>query len=232
MKRALLLLLFFCSTSLFAAPRLYSTSVEDHASNSFSFSFYKDNYSYTDPNLMFERTYRDGADSNFPFLLLFQFAYPLLNSWIDFGVEANFGFGYNSGHGTFSDDGSESETRMNLWTLPVEVGFILEIDLKYLIFSASAGPSLVGMIQNRSDFDPEDDGKNIRQFGYGYYATGRIKLNLNRIFTKNAFKLFSSYKATRLTLNLEVRHVDYSHFKDDISISGNSYGIGFSFDFY
>lgn len=229
---AAFLLILFYTSSTFGTPRMYSTDVEDKATRYFSFAFYKDSFSYSDPNQMFERTFREGANSNFPFMMILQFDQPIWNSWVDFGWEANFGFSYNSGRGVFSGDKTESETRMILWAVPVDLGLILELDLKYLIFSVSAGPSIVGLIQNRSDFDPEDDRKSIAQLGYGYYTIGRLKLNLNRIFRKNAFKLFSSYEATRLTLNFEVRHVDYGNFKDDIKVFGNSFGVGFSFDFY
>ncbi len=236
MKNILLVFTLFSISSIFssafAIPRIYTPALEDSASESLSFSIFKDDYSYSDPTMMFEETFRDGDKSSMPFLLLLQFDYPMFNSWVDAGFSANFGLGYSSGRGVFSGDASESETRMNLWTLPMEVGAFVEFDLKYIIFSISAGPSILGVIQNRSDFDHEDEGKNIRQVGYGYYGMGQIKFNLNRIFKKNAFDLFSSYQATRLTMNLEVRHVDYGNFKDDIQISGDSFGLGFSFDFY
>lgn len=228
----LILTIFLFSLQLEAKPHIYSTDLEDRATQYFSFAFFKDTFDYSDAQGIFQKTFRDSSEANFPFLLMFQFDFPLYNGWIDVGWESNFGFGYNSGRGIFSGSQSVSETHINVWTIPVDLGLFLELDLKYLSLSFSGGPSFTALIQNRSDFSADDPGKNIRQLGYGYYGSGKLKVNLNRFFKKNAFKLFNSYRVTRLTMDVEMRYVNYDHFKDPVTISGTSLGVGFTFDFY
>ncbi len=230
--RWIVLLLYLLPSVLWARPKVYSPALEDKASSYFSFSFFKDNFNYQDSAGVFQQTFRDSDEANFPFMMLFQFAHPFYNGAIDVGITTDFGFSYNSGKGYFSSAQTLSDTNLTVWLLPLEVGLFCELDLKYVIFSVAAGPSVAGLIQNRSDYDDDEEGKNLRQWGYGYFTRAEIKFNLNRIFKKNAFKLFRNYEATRLTLDFMVHHVDYSNFKDDISIEGDSYGVGFTFDFY
>lgn len=48
---------------------------------------------------------------------------------------------------------------------------------------------------------------------------------------KRLYDLFTSSRITNLYLNLEARQQSYESFQDEISISGTSFGIGFTFEY-
>lgn len=229
-------ILFFGFTFYFnidaRVPKIYTSATEDMADTIFGFSLYKDEYNYTDPSGVFQKTFRNETHSITPMMLMFNWNKLWFNSYLDLGLEVNYGVGLNSGRGVFLDTQEVSDARFHLWIFPVDLGLYTELSLGYIAISASGGLSAAGMLQSRSDYEPSEKGKSRRQVGVGHYASAKFKINLNRIFRKNAFTIFRSYTSTRLTLNLESRYHHYANFQEDnVSISGMSFGVGFSFDF-
>lgn len=151
----------------------------------------------------------------------------LINAYWSLGA----GVGYNSGKGIFVD-GTRSDATFNLWEVPVDLGVGMEVPLySWFKIAGTGGPSVLGLMQNRSDFQRGEDGKRKFQVSPGYFMNGQMKINLSGFSENMAYDLFTSSEITNLFLNLEVRHQSYSNFQDDIKISGTSFGVGFTFEY-
>jgi hypothetical protein len=199
----------------------------------FSFVFLKDDFDYKSSNNSFERTYRDKHSDTALILRLKGGRYITRGTAFDFSWRINIGVGRNGGKGRFVD-GAGSDADFKLWTIPVDIGFALETSFWRLMkFGVSAGPSVMGIIQNRSDLEDGDKRKNIRQMSPGYFATGTLKLSLSEIFSSDGVGLLSAYSITNFHLIFDARIQSYSNFKSkDVSISGTSFGVGFAFEYF
>ncbi len=151
----------------------------------------------------------------------------LLNGFWSVGL----GAGYNSGRGLFVS-GERSDATFRLWEVPVDVALGLEIPIYHWFkIVGTAGPSVLGLYQNRSDFKNGEAGKNKTQVSYGTFANGQFKINLSGFSNDLAYDLFTSSRITNLFLNLEVRYQKYQNFQDPIKVSGSSFGVGFTFEY-
>lgn len=195
-------------------------------------TFIKNDYDYVSTNNIIDRTVSTGADSMKGGSLFirnddYYFRSTLLNLHWSVGA----GLGYNSGKAFFVD-GSRSDTTFNLWEIPIDAGAGLELPIFSVItLAATGGPSVMGLIQNRTDFQRGDEGKRKMQYSYGYFASAQIKINMSTFSDQTAYELFTESKITNLFLNLEARHQNYSNFQDPIEISGTSFGVGFTFEY-
>lgn len=151
----------------------------------------------------------------------------LINAYWSLGA----GVGYNQGKGIFVD-GSRSDATFSLWEVPVDLGVGMEVPLySWFKVAGTFGPSMMGLLQNRSDFERGEKGKRKFQFSPGYFANAQLKVNLSGFNEETAYDLFTSSQITNLYMNLEARHESYERFQDDISVSGTSFGIGFTFEY-
>lgn len=205
--------------------------VSKNQDSSFSFYYVQDSYDVKDQRGIFKRTYVDDSGALRGGSLLISWEKTFYNSWINLGWGANFGAGLSQGRGTFVD-GERSDTDFSLWTIPVELGLTVELPVSsWFDLAIEAGPGVLGLYQVRSDFENGAKGKRRRQVGTGYYAEAKFKLSLSNIFTRSAFSFFSEYGISNTTLDIIARMQDYGNFQDDITISGQSLGIGFTFDY-
>jgi len=204
----------------------------DKGKAQWGFTYIKDSYDYKDSGDVFKKTYEEGTGSQKAGILLISTDYFLGKSAFRSLIEINFGVGYNTGKGVFID-GTQSNTKFFLYTLPLDFGFGLDMRLSsYIKFTVSGGPSAMGLLQNRGDKAAGEKNKNRRQISYGYYGMGKFLLNLSRIFPSTGRYMIDSYEVTGLHLTLTARLQNYKNFQDDdISISGVSLGIGFTFEF-
>lgn len=218
-------------TLIEARDREIFLSVANKKESSFSFYYIKDDYTVTDSRGIYKQTYIDDQSAVRGGSLMFSWERSLINSWVNVLWGANFGVGLSQGNGSFVD-GERSDTEFSLWTLPVEVGIVFELPVStWFTLSAEAGPSAMGLYQVRSDFETGAAGKRRRQIGTGYYAEAKFKLSLSNIFSHTAFNYFSEYGVSNTSLDIIARLQDYGNFQDDITITGQSLGIGFSFDY-
>jgi hypothetical protein len=203
-----------------------------HSSGALNLTFIKNNFSYDSQNDIINKTLsgykhvRGGALYIRSDQYFYRTAY--LNSFWSLGA----GLGFNSGRGIFVT-GDRSDTTFRLWEIPVDAGIGLEIPIYHWFkISGTAGPSATGLYQNRSDFQQGEKGKNKIQVSYGEFANAQFKFNLSGFSDNMAYDLFTESKITNLFLNLEVRYQNYQNFQDEIKISGTSYGIGFTFEYF
>ena len=207
------------------------------AKGSFGFSFIQDNFTYEDQNNVFEQTFRrddsSGQNSDFHGIIRLHGVQYFNKDWFKLGWGGAVGVGYNGGQGVFRASGQISEAHIKLWTIPIEAFLDLSLDLtSYLQINLQIAGSVLGLIQSRSDFEDLKELKRQRQVGLGYAATGFVKLNLSKIFPSHGFGLLSSNSINRYYLHLMIRNQSYGSFKsEDLSISGTSFGAGFSFDY-
>jgi hypothetical protein len=195
------------------------------------FIYIKDDFEYKDPSNIFRKTYEDATGSVKGGLLQVSMSRYLTRNWVYLSVGMNAAVGYNSGKGIFVNN-EQSNANFTLWTLPLDLAFSMDIPLsKFFQLSATGGPSAMGLIQNRSDRDSGEKNKQRRQFSYGYYYGGRLKISLASIFKESAIKMYSLYDVTNYFLTLETRFQNYENFQDELSISGASFGVGFTFEY-
>jgi hypothetical protein len=199
----------------------------------FGLIYFNDSYSYVDPTSNFIRTYEQSTGSIKGGFLQLQFEKFLSRKYIDFTVGMNIGLGYNNGRGIFLDGNStESETKFNLWSLPLDFSIAIDIPISsWVKVTAYGGPSVMGIIQSRDDREQEDDDKIIRQMSFGYFYGAKLRFSLTNLFKKKAIKLYDQFEITRYFLTIDSRIHEYSEFKDNLSISGASFGVGFTFEY-
>ena len=151
------------------------------------------------------------------------------------GVFVNYGLslgaGYSRGYGYFSDGTSSSKTKISLYRVPFDAFLSLSIPFTpFTRWGLAAGPSLLGLYQVRSDFDSSESKRHIQQWGYGYGLAARFQVSLGKLFPKSFFSM-KSYGIIDTHLNIDARSQKYGGFQEDLEISGQSLGAGFSFDY-
>ncbi len=198
----------------------------------FSLSYIKDDYDYSDDSNIFSKTYEESTGSVKGGMLLLSLEKVIFNKGIQGTWGLGAGLGFNSGKGQFID-GTSSEADFKLYTIPVDfaLGAYLPIG-KFAKLSLRGGPGVMGLIQNRGDFEKKAKGKEKRQVGFGYFGEAKFQLSLTNIFRDTAFYLYRDYKISQAFLDFKVRLHDYGNFQDeDLGISGQSFGIGFTFEY-
>ncbi len=202
--------------------------IDRFADRAFSFIYIKDTFDYSDDRDVFNRTF----DKQYGMLVL-TWEGSISRNVVELWWGATFGLGYNRGKGNFAQSGMESDTGFLLWTLPVDFFIRASTGGRIVKVSAFGGPSAMGLIQNREDFEDDHDKKYINQVGIGYVFGGKIQLSLSSIFSSRGISLFSDYSVSNLFWNFEVRGENYSNFQDsDIEVSGVSFGSGFTFEYF
>ncbi len=207
------------------------------AKSQFYFSFFKDDFDYTDNRTVFDKTFRNEGsstedNSRTSGILLFGMSNYLTEGSLKFGYGSNFGVGYNAGRGFFKGTSIQSNTEFKLWTLPFDITGNAGLNVGYFSIHAYAGPSVLGLIQSRNDRESGSLKKNRRQIGYGYAAGGSLGVNLSSIFPSIAYSMYRDYDVSKMIFGIHVRNTSYSGFpNDDIEISGLSFGLGFTFEY-
>jgi len=210
---------------------LMAKDYRKYSSGSFNLAFIKNNYDYVSTNDVINRTTTTGHHSGKGGTALIRQDHYLsksflVNTYWSYGL----GIGFSTGKGFFAD-GTRSDMTFNLWEVPVEAGLGLEIPFtNWVKITGTAGPSIVGILQDRSDFERGDEGKRKYQYSFGYFAQAQFKINMS-LTTETAYELFTESQLTNVFMNLEVRHQNYADFQDPIKISGTSFGIGFTFEY-
>jgi hypothetical protein len=197
----------------------------------FAIDFYMNKFDYQDDRGIYDKTFGSNTGSKGGSLNLSS-DYYLSKGMVNFGMGAGAGLGYSTGKGIFESNGQVSEMNFNLYSIPLDLRFSMEIPIgRAAKLTGAAGPSGMILIQNRSDRDNKEDGKTIRQFGVGYFVEGKLKFNLSYLMPDTGFEYYKFHEVSFMSVDLMVRTQDYSGFSDEISISGMSYGIGVTFEF-
>lgn len=206
-------------------------NIRDKSKSSLAFEFVQNNFDYVDSRGVYERTFDSdsGAKGGSLHITRDRFLY---KGYVNLGYGGGIGVGYSTGKGIFAADGTVSNTRFNLYSLPLDLRLLIEIPVGHFMkLSFAGGPSAMGLIQNRSDRDSGDKDKEKKQVGYGYAAEGKVKFNLSYMFTDTGFEYYTLHEVSFMSLDLVLRTQNYSGFGDDIEITGTSYGLGFTFEF-
>ncbi len=218
------------------------SSMRDVGRSTFSFVFYRDDFNYNSANNAFDYTYRyeGGAgteSSDFSGILRFTGHRIYYQKFVRLGWGVGAGVGYNGGNGFFDKeiaDSGQSNTHFNLWTFPLDISFSMELPVaSFAKLGFYAGPSAIGVLQSRDDFDNEDSRKRMRDYGYGYFAAAKMHISLSGLSSSSSHEMFGSYSITRYYLTLEARTQSYGGFTAaDISIDGVSFGAGLNFEYF
>ncbi|MCY4645158.1 MAG: hypothetical protein OXB88_11125 [Bacteriovoracales bacterium] len=215
-------------------------NVVDKSSHRRTFFIIRDTFDYKSRSNNFSRIYRSPTKKNISigFHIVDDRYYP--KGWLRLFWGQGIGVGHNRGRGVFlgATDLNDSNSYMDraqfsLYTIPLDLRLGIEISLgPHLAFEMLGGPSLLGIIERRSDRTDEDEDKYKRQFGVGYFGSANIKLMVSSFADKIGFKIYSQNWANRFSVNFKMRTHSYSGFKDeDLSIEGTSFGLGVTYDF-
>jgi hypothetical protein len=205
--------------------------MQNQGSSLFAFNYIADGYSVTSPNSNFKKIFEQSTGAMRAGYLEISNARFLYRGWVDFAWGGSLSAAFSQGKGEFSS-GNQSETQFTLWTVPLEPYMMMEIPIgSWFKLGASAGPSVVALFQTRNDMDSGEKYKRRRQLGWGYFATLVFKTDIGAISPERGFYYFSQYGISRFHLDLLAKFRNYSNFQDQITISGVSWGLGFSFEF-
>ena len=204
--------------------------------SSFSFTYIQDSFDVKDAANVFERSFNAETGTTRGGTLHLFFDNYLTRGLISPFWGGGFGVGYSQGKGIFQQSqNQESNVKFQLFTVPLDLRLGMDIGRgQYFKLSVAGGPSVVGLLQSRSDKERDErgeDGKYRRQVGYGFFGHAKAQFSLSSIATDMAFNTYSQYDMTNMYINLEARFQNYENFQDDISISGLSFGVGFSFEY-
>ncbi len=206
--------------------------VNNASKDGFAFTYIYDDYAVEKVGSdTYEKTFRRGSGSIRGGSLHFLRDYYKRKGIVNLSWGLQYGFGFNQGRGFFIS-GEKSETRISLWTIPIDAVLKAELLMgSRFKLTAFGGPSVMGLYQTRNDRDNNEKGKRVRQVGYGYYAQGLAQFSIMNTMGVNSYDMFSEYEATNMYLNLTARFQSYGNFADEITISGMSFGLGFSFEY-
>lgn len=213
--------------------RQFAKEYINKSTSALNIAYINDSFKYNSDNDIIQKTIGEGDKHVQSGLLQIRSDHYIFKT---FALNAFYGVGaglsYNSGKGTFIN-GEKSEATFRLWEVPLDFGIGLEIPFyTWFKFCGIAGPSVMMLSQNRSDFGNNEKGKNKYQFGLGQFISAQFKMNLSVLSDNLAYDLFTSSQVTRLSLNLETRIVNYPKFQDPaLTITGASLGVGFTFEF-
>lgn len=195
-------------------------------------SFIKNDFSYGSTNDIINRTISTGSKSlKGGALFVRNDSYLLRTDFLNLHWSIGSGVSFSRGRGIFVD-GNRSDAVFSFWEVPVDAGLGAEIPISsWFIAAGTAGPSVLGLMQNRSDFERGEKGKRKFQYSPGYFASAQFKVNLSGFNADQAYNIFTTSDVTNLFMNVEIRHHNYSSFKDEIQVSGTSFGLGFTFEY-
>jgi hypothetical protein len=205
----------------------------DKGTSSFSFSYVRDDYSVKDGRGVFQRSFVDADEARRGGYLHLVFDNYINRAFFSTFYGFGAGVGFSEGEGIFSSSSTtKSNVSFQLFTIPLDLRLGMSIGYgKYIRLSAAGGPSAMIISQSRSDKDRGEDEKHRRQYSFGYFGHAKVQFSVAAIFEKIAYEGFGQYDMTNMYLNLEARYQSYESFKDDLSITGTSVGLGFTFEY-
>lgn len=220
-------------------------NMKDKGDKNFSFMFYKDTFDYKNNASDFDKVFRgDNSDQlrassggkkyiEAPLMLRLSGHELFYRGFFNFGWGIGAGVGYNGGKGRFTD-GTTSQVNFSLWTIPVDLALLVEFPIMpWIKLSMTGGPSVLGLLQNRSDLPDGNKRKTINQMSTGYFAALKMNIALSQMFPGASYEFLSAYQITRYFLSIEGRTQEYSNFQSpDLEVSGSSLGAGFTFEFF
>ena len=210
---------------------------QSEGTKSFSVFFIQDTYDVSDSAGVYQRTFgNDVSQAMRGGTLHVSMERFWVHSSVFIGWGANFGVGLAQGKGSFTSGGvsaEQSSTKFSLWTLPLDLGLVFEVPIgNWFKIGISGGPSAMGLYQHRDDKENGEGGKHLRQVSMGYYGRANLKISLSHMMPKQAINNMKAYNMTKMYLTLEARMQEFADFQDDLSISGNSFGLGFAFEYF
>ncbi len=200
------------------------------------FSYFYDTYDYSDTTGVFQRTF----NSENPASKSLQAGYLTLNykhyiqrNIVSTFFQGNLGASYNSGFASFADGSSVSKTKFALWLFPIDLNIGAKINMgRSIALSFQGGPTIAPIWQNRDDRVDGEDGKDVKQVGYGYNASASVDFSIFNMFPGFGMDLKRSSEVTDMSISLIARTMSISGFKkEDFEVSGASFGIGFNFEY-
>lgn len=200
--------------------------------SSFTFTILKDDFDYKDGRGSFEKIFEGSGDvSKGAYIILSRESY-FMRNYIDLYWKGSLGVGLSYGQGIFIN-GEKSDANFRLWKIPADLGLGLSIPLgSWFSLSASGGASILALLQNRSDVNKRNEKRNRRQFSPGHFAEAKFKWNLGKVFKDTNFIMLREYDVSNFYLDFMIRQQEYNNFKEEnLSVSGQSMGLGFSFEF-
>ncbi len=214
--------------------RMIAKALMRKSQSALMFSYIYDTFDYFSVNNTYANTFQNEDSAS-----AFQMGYLSLGYRTRFWGERFRIFGqfngsvsFNKGKGSFQD-GSLSNATIKLWHLPMSYHMGARFYLgRYVGVSASAGPLISALLQNRSDRGDGASDKDIRQAGFGFSGQVNIDFSMTQFFPTYGVKLKNESDIYDMNVSLIIRTMNVSNFKnEDVEISGTSFGIGVNFEY-
>ena len=204
------------------------------ANTSFSLTYINDEYKVSDSRNIFKNTIENSDKAKRLGAIHINYDDYVTKGWLNLYYGFGVGIGYWEAEGKFeSSSDLESDVIIKHHYVPLDLRLGFDFNLsRFFKLSFGGGPSLMGLSQSRSDKERDSGERYRRQVSYGRFGNAKFQLSLSSLFNSLAFKTMTQYEASNIFLNIEARHHHYENFQDDdISVSGESFGIGFSFEY-
>lgn len=199
----------------------------------FSFGYILNDYKYSDPRNVYNKTYKQSTGAQESGSLHLSMDKILMRSFVEFQLGANLGFRFAQGKGMFTGRQTESNAEFTLWQIPVDLSIGSAIPLSsWFKIGGAAGPSVMALLQTRSDKKTAEKHKRRRQIGPGYFFEGYFSFSLSHLIPSLGRHLMGEYNITQYYLTAIMRMQNYSNFQDDFTISGSSLGFLMTFEYF
>lgn len=208
-------------------------NVNNKGNSIVEFSYIYDSYSYKDSDNAFKATFEDSKKGHKIGTLHVGGGGYWSKGYVNTGWIFGAGVGWNYGKGIFGVSGERSVVDFQLWTFPIDTLVALEFRTgRYLKLALRIGPSVLGVLQTRSDRTYGEKQKQRRQLGLGYVSVVKLQFNLSAFSSDLGMEMYNNYKISDFHMNLEARIQNYDNFKEEgLAINGSSLGIGFTFEY-
>lgn len=213
--------------------------IRNKSKDRLTFFILHDTFDYKNKTHSFNRLYRDSKKIDVYGILLMAYDWYYSKGRFNILYGLGAGLGYNGGKGVFVGedlsvpDSYTNRVQFNLYTIPLDLRLGTELALgRYLALGVFVGPSVLGIIEYRSDRRHSNREQNKVQVGMGYFSNIDLKILVGSIMQDLGLKLYSQNLVNQFSMNLEMRTHSYSRFKEkELAIGGTSFGLGFTYDF-
>lgn len=206
--------------------------VHNQGQSVFSFGYFFKGYEVSDPGLIYDKTYKNNTGSQESGIIHLSGDKVVYKSAFDVNLGFNLGLSFAQGKARFVGSQTESNAVFSMWMVPLDFSLGLALPVtSWVKLRVAAGPSVMGIMQSRSDKKSAEKHKRRRQVGRGYFFEGQFDFSLSRLFPSLGKSLIGEYGVSQYFISTIVRTQKYSNFQDNFEFSGSSVGLLMTFEY-
>ena len=206
--------------------------VHHQGKTTFSFGYFFDSNNVKDPKSIYNKTYKESTGSQESGSIHLSGDRTIYRSFFDANLGGNLGLSFSQGNARFATSQALSNAKFTLWMIPIDLSAGVALPISHWAkLRLAGGPSAMVMMQTRSDKKTAEKFKRRRQIGTGYFLEGQFDFSLSSLIPSMGKQLLGEYGISQYYISAIVRAQKYSHFQDDIEVSGSSLGILMTFEY-